>query len=111
MSYRNYSTTSYGKKIYSLTKQLQRQKVKHKNSKNQLISLESCITSKVILKSFQNKSPILSKKEKILQEEYQMKLLKLTQNEKKQRLYKSKSNIVINLNVLEEHYQKTITIL
>ena len=47
------------------------------------------------------KSPILSKKGKMLQEKYQMKLLKLVRNEAKQRMYKSRSNIVINLNVLK----------
>ena len=94
MSYRNYITTSYGKKIYSLTQQLQRQKVKLANSKNQLIFLEKCITNKIIPKSFQVKSPILSKKGKRLQEEYQIKLLKLARNEAKQRMYKSRSNIV-----------------
>ena len=38
----------------------------------------------------------------MLQEEYQMKLLRLARNEAKQRMCKSKSNIVINLNVLKE---------
>ena len=47
------------------------------------------------------KSPILSKKGKMLQEKYQMKLLKLVRSETKQRMYKSRSNIVINLNVLK----------
>ena len=88
-------------KIYLLTKQLQRQKFKLANSKNQLIFLERCITDKVIPKSFQVKSPILSTKGKMLEEEYQMKLLKLARNEAKQRMYQSKSNIVINLNVLK----------
>ena len=106
MSYRNYITTSYGKKIYSLTQQLQRQKVKLANSKNQLIFLEKCITNKIIPKSFQVKSPILSKKGKMLQEEYQMKLLKLARNEAKQRMYKSRSNIVTYLNVLKEQLSK-----
>ena len=106
MSYRSYNTTLYGKKIYSLTQQLQRQKVKLANSKNQLIFLEKCITKKIIPKSFQVKSPILSKKGKILQEEYQMKLLKLARNEAKQKMYKSRSNIVTYLNVLKEQLSK-----
>ena len=42
----------------------------------------------------------------MLQEEYQMKLLKLARNEAKQRMYKSRSNIVINLNVLREQLSK-----
>ena len=99
-------TTLYGKKIYSLTQQLQRQKVKLANSKNQLIFLEKSITNKIIPKSFQVKSPILSKKGKMLQEEYQMKLLKLARNEAKQRMYKSRSNIVTYLNVLKEQLSK-----
>ena len=74
------------------------------NSKNQLIVLEKCITNKIIPKSFQVKSPILSKKGKRLQEEYQMKLLKLARNEAKQRMYKSRSNIVTYLNILKEQY-------
>ena len=80
MSYRNQITTSYGKKIYSLTLQLQRQKVKRANSKNQLTFLERSTTRKIIPKSFQVKSPILSKKGKMLQEKYQMKLPKLARN-------------------------------
>ena len=68
-------------KVYWSTKQLQRQKVKHANSKNQLIFLERCITNKLIPKSFQVKPSILSKKGKMLQEEYQMKLLKLARSE------------------------------
>ena len=86
--------------------QLQRQKVKLANSKNQLIFLERCITNKIIPISFQVKSPVLSKKGNMLQEEYQVKLLKLTRNEAKQRMYKSRSNIVINLNVLKEQLSK-----
>ena len=51
----------------------------------------------------------------MLQKEYQMKLLKLARNEAKQRMYKSKSNIVINLTVLkeqlsEDNYDTLITI-
>ena len=42
----------------------------------------------------------------MLQEEYQVKLLKLARNEAKQRMYKSRSNIVINLNVLKEQLSK-----
>ena len=42
----------------------------------------------------------------MLQEEYQMKLLKLARNEAKQRMHKSRSNIVINLNVLKEQLSK-----
>ena len=106
MSYRSYITALYGKKIYSLTQQLQRQKVKIANSKNQLIFLEKCITKKIIPKSFQVISPILSKKGKILQEEYQMKLLKLAWNEAKKKMYKSRSNIVTYLNVLKEQLSK-----
>ena len=102
MSYRNYISTSYGNNIYSLTQQLERQKVKLANSKNQLIFLERCNTKKIMTKSFQVKSPFLSKKGKMLQEEYQMKLLKLARNEAKQRMYKSRSNIVTYLNVLKE---------
>ena len=87
LSYINYITTSYGKNIYSLTQQLQCEKVKLANSKNQLIFLDKCITKKIIPKFFQVKSPILFKKGKILQEEYQMKLLKLARTEAKQRMY------------------------
>ena len=115
MSYRNYITTSNGKKIHSLTQQLQRQMVKLANSKNQLIFLERCITSNNIPKSFQVKSPTFSKKGEILQEEYQMKLLKLAQNEAKQEIYKSRPNIVTYLNVLKlelskDDYDTLITI-
>ena len=42
----------------------------------------------------------------MLQEEYQMKLLKLARNEGKQRMYKSRSNIVTYLNVLKEQLSK-----
>ena len=40
------------------------------------------------------------------EEEYEMKLLKLARNEVKQRIYKSKLNIVINLKVLKEQLSK-----
>ena len=56
-------------KIYPLKQQLQRQKVKLAYSKYQLIFLEKCITNKIIPKSCQVKSPILSKKMKMLQKE------------------------------------------
>ena len=42
----------------------------------------------------------------MLQEEYQMKLLKLARNKKRQKLFKSKSNILFNLNVLREQLSK-----
>ena len=42
----------------------------------------------------------------MFQEEYQIKLLKLARNEAKQRMYKSRSNIVIYLNVLKEQLSK-----
>ena len=42
----------------------------------------------------------------MLQEEYQMKLLKLVRNEAKQKMYKSKSNIVSYLNVLKQQLSK-----
>ena len=42
----------------------------------------------------------------MLQEEHQMKLLKLAQNEEKLRMYKSRSNIVSYLNVLKEEFSK-----
>ena len=41
MSFRNYITASYGKKIYSETQQLQRVKVKFAIVTNQLLFLES----------------------------------------------------------------------
>ena len=47
----------------------------------------------------------------MLQEEYQMKLLKLARNEAKQRMYKSKSNIVIKKTQLSiDDYDTLITI-
>ena len=47
----------------------------------------------------------------MLQEEYQMKLLKLARNEAKQRTYKSKSNIVIKKTQLSiDDYDTLITI-
>ena len=51
----------------------------------------------------------------MLQEEYQMNLLKLARNEAKQRMYKSRLNIVTYLNVLKEKlfkddYDNRITI-
>ena len=51
-------------------------------------------------------SPILSKKGKMLQEEYEMELLKRARNEAKQRIYKSRSNIVTNLKFLKERLSK-----
>ena len=42
----------------------------------------------------------------MLQEEYQMKLLKRARNKKRQKLFKSKSNILFNLNVLREQLSK-----
>ena len=42
----------------------------------------------------------------MLIEEYQMKLLKLARNEAKQRMYKSRSNIVTYLNILKEQLSK-----
>ena len=42
----------------------------------------------------------------MLIEEYQMKLLKLARNEAKQRMFKSRSNIVTCLNVLKEQLSK-----
>ena len=42
----------------------------------------------------------------MLQEEHQMKLLKLARNEEKLRMYKSRSNIVSYLNVLKEELSK-----
>ena len=42
----------------------------------------------------------------MFQEEYQIKLLKLARNEAKQRMYKSRSNIVTYLNVLKEQLSK-----
>ena len=42
----------------------------------------------------------------MLQEEHQMKLLKLARNEEKLRMYKSRSNIVSYLNVLKEEFSK-----
>ena len=42
----------------------------------------------------------------MLQEQYQMKLLKLAMNEAKQSIYKSRSNIVTYLNVLKEQLSK-----
>ena len=89
-------------KIYSETQQLKRQKVKLADSKNRLIFLERYITNKIILKSLEVESSILSKKEKMLLEEYQMKLLKLARNEAKHRMYKSRSNIITYVNVLKE---------
>ena len=61
-------------KIYPLKQQLQRQKVKLVYSEYQLIFLERCITNKIIPKFnlrlyCQVKSPILSKKMKMLQKE------------------------------------------
>ena len=42
----------------------------------------------------------------MLQEEHQMKLLKLARNEEKQRIYKSRKNLVSYLNVLKEQLSK-----
>ena len=68
--------------------------------------MERCITNKVISKPFQVKPLILSKEEKMLPEEYQMKLLKLVRNEAKQAMYRNKSNILINLSNLKEQLSK-----
>ena len=88
MSFRNYITASYGKKIYSETQQLQRVKVKFTVAKNQLIFLERCMANNIIPKSFRIKSPILSKRGENSREQYQKKLLQLARNEAKERMYK-----------------------
>ena len=93
MSFRNYITASYRKKIYSETQQLQRAKVKCAIAKNQLIFLERCIADNIMPKSFRIKSPILSKKGKNLIKQYQKKLLQLPRNEAKERMYKSTTKI------------------
>ena len=76
MSFRNYITASYGKKIYSEMQQLKRQKVKLAILKNQFIFLKRC-TANIMPKSFCIKSPILSKKVKNLMDQIQTKLLHL----------------------------------
>ena len=88
MSFRNYITASYDKKIYSETQQLQRVKVKFTVAKNQLIFLERCRANNIIPKSFRIKSPILSKRGENSREQYQKKLLQLARNEAKERMYK-----------------------
>ena len=88
MSFRNYITASYGKKIYSETQQLQLVKVKFTVAKNQLIFLERCMANNIIPKSFRIKSPILSKRGENSREQYQKKLLQLARNEAKERMYK-----------------------
>ena len=93
MSFRNYITASYGKKIYSETQQLQRVKVKFAIAKNDLIFLERCMVNNIMPKSFQIKSPILSKKGKNLIKQYQKKLLQLARNEAKKRMYKNNSKV------------------
>ena len=88
MSFRNYITASYGKKIYSETQQLQRVKVKFVVAKSQLIFLERCMANNITPTSFRIKSPILSKRGENLIEQYQKKLLQLARNEAKERMYR-----------------------
>ena len=115
MSFRNYITASYGKKIYSETQQLQREKVKFAIAKNQLLFLERCMANNIMPKSFCIKSPILSKKGKNFIEQYQKKLLQLARNEAKERMYKSNTKVKYLSNslkhkVLDQDYETIIDI-
>ena len=115
LNFRNYITASYGKKIYSETQQLQREKVKFAIAKNQLILLERCMANNIMPKSFCIKSPILSKKDKNLIGRYQKKLLQLARNEAKERMYKSNTKVKYLSNslkhkVLEQDYETIIDI-
>ena len=115
MSFRNYITASYGKKIYSETQQLQRVKVKFTVAKNQLIFLERCMANNIIPKSFRIKSPILSKRGENSREQYQKKLLQLARNEAKERMYKSTTKIKhlstsLKHKVLDQDYETIIDI-
>lgn len=97
---KSYIITKYGKWIYTDTQQLQ---VKFVHPKNQFIFLQRCIANNVIPKSFQVKTPIMSRKGKFLLCEYQQKPLRLEKDEAKKRVYASKSRILFMMNTLKEH--------
>ena len=83
--------------------------------KNQLIFLERCMANNIIPKSFRIKSPILSKKGKILIEQYQEKILLLATNETNERMYKSTTKIkhlsnCLKHKVLDQVYETIIGI-
>ena len=93
MTLKQFITTSYGKKIYSTTKQFQEKKIKNAHAKNQFIFLQRCISNNITPKSFRIKSPINTKKANNLTKEYQTKLLIHAKNEARRRLYESKNTI------------------
>ena len=74
MSFRNYITALYGKKLYSETQQQQREKVNFAIAKNELIFIERCMANNIMADSFPIKSLILSKKSKNFIEQYLKKL-------------------------------------
>ena len=115
MSFSIYIAASYDKKIYSETQQLQRVKVKFAIAKNQLIFPEICMANNIMPKSFRIKSPILPKKDNNLIEHYQKKLLQLSRNEVKERMYKDNIKVKhlsnsLKHKLLDQDYETIIDI-
>ena len=94
MSLKELTCNSCRKAIYKITRELQCKKIKAAVSKKKTIFLEQCLTHNVTPKTFRTKPPIKSQKATCITKEYQKKLLVLTKNNAKQRLWNY--NIKVN---------------
>ena len=86
-------------------------KVKASVAKNQLIFLEICINNNILLKSFRLKPPIKSNKDYNIMKDCSKKLVVLSKNNAKQRMYFSLKKVEEIKLYLKTFYQKNITFL
>ena len=86
-------------------------KVKASVAKNQLIFLEICINNNILLKSFRLKPPIKSNKGYNIMKDCSKKLVVLSKNNAKQRMYFSLKKVEEIKLYLKTFYQKNITFL
>ena len=86
-------------------------KVKASVAKNQLIFLEICINNNILLKSFRLKPPIKSSKGYNIMKDCSKKLVVLSKNNAKQRMYFSLKKVEEIRLYLKTFYQKNITFL
>ncbi|XP_065639519.1 uncharacterized protein LOC136072279 [Hydra vulgaris] len=111
MTFKDYITTFYGKKIYDDIKKLHL-KIRNANSKNQLVLLQKCLSNNITPILLKIKTPIHTKKAKNIMKEYSKKLLIHARKEAKHILYSSKKlinelNIFLQTKVRLHDYELT----
>ena len=87
MTIKQYITATYSAETYELTEMLQDTKKRQAVLKNQLVFLERCVHNKLIPKSLRIRSPLQSRRGRIINQQHRQELLLCLKNDTKRKYF------------------------